>query len=267
MHGSTDVIHVIIYGIFLAYSSPQLYVFDWLTSFYHYINLHILVFNVNDFIKLEIIRVSYGYPIMNFKCSMRVICSWSTLHMIFIIFPISIFFRDIWCISFSRSGHTDLPGIMFSHVLLVSSRFYPSNSVKYLVVRIDKFLHWFDQVNGIAVKLNRANILLLKIENYFKLKTLRNIYFAIFDSHLTYSCIVWSQNINTVNRLIIFQKKALQIMDFKDQLFHSSPILSENNILKFGDKTTLENILFVNKSIKRKVPPIFYDFIILNWKP
>ena len=53
-------------------------------------------------------------------------------------------------------------------------------------------------------------------------------------------------------------------MDFKDQLFHSSPILSENNILKFGDKTTLENILFVNKSIKRKVPPMFYDFIILN---
>ena len=40
-------------------------------------------------------------------------------------------------------------------------------------------------------------------------------------------------------------------MNFKEQLFHSSPLFSENNILKFGDKITLENILFVSKSINR----------------
>ena len=92
------------------------------------------------------------------------------------------------------------------------------------------------------------------------MKTLRNIYFAIFDSHLTYSCIVWAQNINTVNRPIILQKKALRIINFKDQLFYPSPLFSENNILKFSDKITLENILFVNKSINRQVPPIFSDW-------
>ena len=72
-----------------------------------------------------------------------------------------------------------------------------------------------------------------------------------------YSCIVWAQNINTVNRLIILQKKALQILNFKDQLFHLSPLFSENNILKFSDKIALENILFVSKSINEQVPPIF----------
>ena len=96
------------------------------------------------------------------------------------------------------------------------------------------------------------------------MKTLRNIYYAIFDSHLTYSCIVWAQNINTVNRLIILQKKALRIMNFKDQLFHSSPLFSENNILKFTDKTTLQNILFVNKSINRQSPPIFDDWFTFS---
>ena len=49
-------------------------------------------------------------------------------------------------------------------------------------------------------------------------------------------------------------------MNFKDQLFHSSPLFSENNILKFIDKTTLENILFISKSINRQVAPIFYDW-------
>ena len=106
-------------------------------------------------------------------------------------------------------------------IKLSGKRLYPSNSVKYLGIKIDRFLHWHDQVNSIAVKLNRANALLLKIRNYVNTKTLRNIYFAIFDSHLSYSCIVWAQNINTIRRLIVLQKKALRIINFKDQLFHS----------------------------------------------
>ena len=131
-------------------------------------------------------------------------------------------------------------------IKLTGKRLYPSNSVKYLGVRIDKFLHWHDQVNNIAVKLNRANALLLKIRNYVKTKTLRNIYFSIFDSHLNNFYIVWAANINAVNRLIILPKKPLRIMNIKDQLFHSFPHFSENNILKFSDKITLENMLFVN---------------------
>ena len=107
-------------------------------------------------------------------------------------------------------------------------------------------LHWHNQVNSIAVKLNIANALLLKIRNYVNTKTLRNIYFAIFDSHLCYSSIVWAQNINTLRRLIILQKKTLWIMNFKDQLFYSSRLFSSNNILKFGDNIALENIIFVS---------------------
>ena len=100
-------------------------------------------------------------------------------------------------------------------IKLSGKRLYPSNSIKYL-----------------CVKINRTNALLLKIRNYVKMRTLRNIYFAIFDSHLSYSCIAWAQNINTVRRLIILQKKSLRTMNFKDQLFHSSPLFSSNNILK-----------------------------------
>ena len=140
-------------------------------------------------------------------------------------------------------------------------RLYPSNSVKYLGIEIDRFLHWHDQVNSIAVKLNRVNALLLKIRNYVNTKSLRNIYFAIFDSYLSYSCIVWAQNINTVRIVIILQKKALRIMNFKDLLFHSSLLFSSNNILKFGDKITSENSKSINrKSINRQNPSILNDW-------
>ena len=60
-------------------------------------------------------------------------------------------------------------------------------------------------MNTIALKLNRANALLL----YYRLLYYRlcNIYFAILDSHLSYSCVVWAQSINTVSRLIIYSSK------------------------------------------------------------
>ena len=102
---------------------------------------------------------------------------------------------------------------------LSGKRLYPSTSVKYLRIEIDRFLLWHDQVNSIVAKHNRANALLLKIRNYVITKNLRTIYFAIFDSHLSYSCIVWAENINTVRRLIVLQKKALRIMNFKDNYF------------------------------------------------
>ena len=101
---------------------------------------------------------------------------------------------------------------------LSGKRLYPSMSVKYLGIKTDRFLQWHDQVNSIAVTLNRANALLLKIRNYVNMKTLRNIYFAIFDSHLSYSCI-WAQNINTTRRLIVLRNKALRIMNFKTNYF------------------------------------------------
>ena len=60
-----------------------------------------------------------------------------------------------------------------------------------------------------SIKLNRGSALLLKTRNYATMKILRNIYLAILDSHLNNSCIVWGPNFNTINRLIIIQKKAL----------------------------------------------------------
>ena len=53
-------------------------------------------------------------------------------------------------------------------------------------------------------------------------------------------------------------------MNFKNQSFHPSPLFSSNNILKFGDKISLENILFISKSINRQIPSIFYDWFTFS---
>ena len=47
--------------------------------------------------------------------------------------------------------------------------------------------------------------------------------------------------------------------EFQKPVISLKPTLSGNNILKFIDKITLGNILFVNRSINRQMPPISYN--------
>ena len=84
---------------------------------------------------------------------------------------------------------------------------------------------------------------------FVSLKILQSIYFAIFDSYLSYCCLVWAQNHSTIQRIIILQKKAIRIINLQPRNFHTSPIFKQNSILKFQDKICIENILFVSKSL------------------
>ena len=118
---------------------------------------------------------------------------------------------------------------------------YPTESVKYLVVNIDRNLSW-QYVNDLSIKLNRANVLLFKMRKYVSLKILRTIYFAIFDSYLSCCCLVWAQNCSTIQRIIILQEKAIRITNFQTRNSHTSPLFKQNSILKFQDKICLELI-------------------------
>ena len=75
-------------------------------------------------------------------------------------------------------------------IKLRGKRLYHTESVKYLDAKIDTNLSWQYHVNDLSVKLNKANALLFKMRKYVSCKTLRSIYFAIFDSHLSYCCLV-----------------------------------------------------------------------------
>ena len=60
-------------------------------------------------------------------------------------------------------------------IKLCGKRLYPTESVKYLGVKIDTNL--------------TANAVLFKMRKYVSLKILRSIYFAIFDFYLSYCCL------------------------------------------------------------------------------
>ena len=105
-------------------------------------------------------------------------------------------------------------------VRLCGKRLYPTESIKYLGVKIDASLNWQCQVNDLSVKLNSPKIL-------------TSIYFAIFESHLSYCSLVWAQNFRAIQQIVILQKKAVRIINFQPKNFYTSPLFKQNSILKF----------------------------------
>ena len=63
-------------------------------------------------------------------------------------------------------------------------RHYPTKSVKYLGIKADENLTWVDPINDVAIKLNWANAILFIVREFVNVKTLKSIYYAIFDCHL-----------------------------------------------------------------------------------
>ena len=132
-----------------------------------------------------------------------------------------------------------------------------TNSVKYLGIKIDENLNWHEQINNVAVKLNRANAMLPKVRHFVHKKTLKSIYHAISESQLFYSCLVWAQNFNSIKRLYILQKKSLRLMYFLNRNAHTTPLFKNSNILKFPDKTALEKCIFIKNYFNQTLPTPF----------
>ena len=85
-------------------------------------------------------------------------------------------------------------------IKLCGKRLYPTESVKYLAVKIDTNLSWQYHIDDLSIKLNRGNAFLFKMRKHVSFKILRSIYFAIFDSYLYYCCLVWAQNHDTIKK-------------------------------------------------------------------
>ena len=141
---------------------------------------------------------------------------------------------------------------------------YKANSVKYLGIRIDKKLNWKAHINDIALKLIRANAMLYKVRDFVDAGILKSIYHAIFESHIHYACIIWGQNVCTINRLFILQKKALRLIHFKERNAHTAPLFFRSKIVKLPDKIKIENCLFISKYVNNKLPPIFNSWFIFS---
>ena len=115
-----------------------------------------------------------------------------------------------------------------------------------------------------VIKLNTASTLLSEIRNFVSFNTLKAIYFAIFDSNINYTNLIWGKNPNTKLWIINLQIKAPKIINNQPRNSHSGPLFKKSNTLKFEDKILISKIyiILIGKSINNLLPLIFKNWFI-----
>ena len=112
----------------------------------------------------------------------------------------------------------------------------------------------FISINELCLKLNKATAVLCKIRHYVNETILRSIYYAVFQSHLSYVCTGWGQNIQYNNQISI-----LQLWELFFSLMLMSIPLSYSQKQKFWNLLNLSTwiTVFVNKSVSGSLNSLF----------
>ena len=137
---------------------------------------------------------------------------------------------------------------------LNGKRLYRTSPVEYLEIKIGQHLNQQDHLKNIAIKLNKANAMLYKVRQFINQKTL----------NLKYASIVWGKTKTSINRVFTIQKKAIRTIRFIGRFDHTSYLFSESNMIKLPDKISIENCLFVSKSLNNQLPEIFNNWFVFS---
>ena len=99
--------------------------------------------------------------------------------------------------------------------------------------------------------------MLAKARQFVPLNELKNVYHAIFPSHLMVAKFGHKSFSQLLTKCQFYKKNAVRIMTFSDFNAHSEPLFKQLDILKFNDNIVLQNYLFVYDYLKGNLPSSF----------
>ena len=131
----------------------------------------------------------------------------------------------------------------------------PVDHVKYLGMYIDKYLSWNFHIAHLSKKLSRANGILSKLRHNASMETCLQVYYAIFHSHLIYSCNIWGLTLEeNIKKIEVLQKKCLRIMTFSEFNCHTTPLFINLKLLKIPDFIKIQQLKLVYSFYSNMLP-------------
>ena len=116
--------------------------------------------------------------------------------------------------------------------------------VKFLGSFLDSKLTWNRQIDHVCKTLNSSFYALLKLKQSVSISTLREAYFALVHSHLSYNIILWGRAVE-INRVFIIQKRILRLIFNLGHRESCREIFQTQNILTVCGVYILNSAVFV----------------------
>jgi len=99
------------------------------------------------------------------------------------------------------------------NIQLNSKQIHTTKTVKYLGLHLDEKLLFQDHINTLEDKISYLIGIMSKLKHYVTHSTLKQIYFAMVHSYVSYAVIIWgSTNKSYFSQLISLQNKAVKIL-------------------------------------------------------
>ena len=128
------------------------------------------------------------------------------------------------------------------------TQIFDSTKIRYLGVILDNKLTWKFHIFELSKKLNRAVGMLYKLRRLnCSRQILLSLYFAIFQSHLTYGICLWGNaDFSILNKIILSQKRAIRVVAGLDFRESTNEAFRELKILKVTDlfKTNFASVMW-----------------------
>ena len=123
-----------------------------------------------------------------------------------------------------------------------------SSSVKLLGVLVDSGLRWKEHINFLAGKLNASIYQIRKTAEILNDEAARMLYFATFQSTVSYSIVLWG-NSSGWRRVFILQKKAVRILGGAHYREHCKPYFKKLKILTVPSLYIYHALLYVKANL------------------
>ena len=164
-------------------------------------------------------------------------------------------------------------------------------STKYLGITIDSKLSWLPHIEALHKKLKSACGILKRIMPNIPSEHYKQLYFALFESHLTYCITVFGNaNTNFTDRLFATQKHCIRILfgdlkafldkqrtccrarPFESQRLgheyyckeHTKPLFHKHQILSFKNLYNYQICIETLKVLKFKYPACLFNLFTIS---
>ena len=124
-----------------------------------------------------------------------------------------------------------------------------TNFVKFLGLYINDDMKWKEHINYVSNRLTTIIFLLRKISTCVSESVIKNVYFGLFHSVLSYGILLWGAAPDAA-RIFKLQKRAMRTIARKKSTEHCAPLFKRFNILTLHSLYVYENLMYVKQNLE-----------------
>ena len=136
-----------------------------------------------------------------------------------------------------------------------------TNTVQHLGVYLNSDLSWKTHIDYLAKRLSKVCGMIYKLRHFVPTRTLKVVYFSMFNSVLQYSLLNWGRACKSHSlKLSILQNKIIRACLFCSRRDSTALLYSKFGVLKLEDKINMEIAKFMCKFYNRMLPNSFDSY-------